>query len=99
MSRRGASASLEFGRILQPRKIAIAQIGTLISSTDPHQKCSRRNPPAIGPRATAAPVTADQMPIAWARSLASVNTFDRIASVVGKIRAAPMPIRARAAIS
>ena len=45
------------------------------------------------------PLTALQMPIALARSRLSVNTLVMIASVAGKIAAAPMPISARAPIS
>ena len=52
-----------------------------------------------GPRATAMPVQADQMPMAAARSLRSVKTLTRIASVAGKTNAAPMPISARAPMS
>ncbi|CAB4931709.1 unannotated protein [freshwater metagenome] len=66
---------------------------------EPHQKCSRSNPPTIGPIATATPTIAVQMPIAAARSFGSVNTLTMIASVAGKISAAPMPINARAPMS
>ena len=79
-------------------KSAIAQIGTLTKNTDPHQKCSSRKPPAIGPRRRRR-----RRQRTRCRSLgalrASVNTFVRIASVAGKIRAAPMPIDGCAAIS
>ena len=74
-------------------------IGTLMKNTDPHQKFSSSQPPVIGPAATAMPLTALQMPIALARSPGSVNTLVRIASVAGKISAAPMPISARPTIS
>ena len=49
--------------------------------------------------ATASPETADQTPIAMARSRATVNTLLSMASVAGYTRAAAAPIRARAAIS
>ena len=74
-------------------------IGTLTRSTEPHQKCSSSQPPVTGPRATLRPLVADQMPIALARSIGSGKTLTRIASVAGKISAAPMPIAPRAAIS
>ena len=74
-------------------------IGTLTKNTEPHQKCSSSQPPVIGPAATAIPATALQMPIAFARSLGSRNMLVMIASVAGKISAAPMPIRARPTIS
>ena len=53
----------------------------------------------IGPTATPSPLIAPQMPIAFARSPRSVNTFVMIESVAGKISAAPMPMTARTAIS
>ncbi|CAB4323707.1 unannotated protein [freshwater metagenome] len=53
----------------------------------------------MGPNATAAPETADQAPMALARSVGSVNTLVRMASVAGKTSAAPIPIAARAAMS
>jgi len=68
-------------------------------NTDPHQKCSSRKPPAIGPKATAMPDTADQMPIAFARSTGSVKRLVMIASVAGKTSAAPTPIAPRQKIS
>ena len=52
----------------------------------------------IGPAATPIPLTALQMPIALARSRGSGKTFVMIASVAGKIAAAPTPISARARI-
>jgi len=45
------------------------------------------------------PVVAPHTPIALARSTRSVNTFDKIESVLGKMIAAPAPITARAAMS
>ena len=79
--------------------MAMMAIGTLIRKTEPQEKCSRSHPPEMGPSATPTPVTAVQMPIAAARSRASVKTLTAIASVVGKMSAAPTPIAARAAIN
>ena len=45
------------------------------------------------------PTTPDQMPIATARSAASVKTLVRIDNVAGMMNAAPPPMTARAAIS
>ena len=56
-------------------------------------------PPLIGPNATAIPETADQTPIALARSTGSRKTSITIANVAGKIAAAPMPIAPRAMIN
>ena len=78
---------------------ATAITGTLTRKTEPQKKCSSRKPPLTGPRATARPLVAAQMQMAIARCRASVNTFTRIASVAGKISAAPTPIAARQAIS
>ena len=49
--------------------------------------------------ATATPTIADHTPIAAARSLGSVKTLTKIAKVAGKIKAAPMPMSARAPMS
>ena len=69
-----------------------------MKNTEPHQKCSSSQPPVIGPAATATPLTALQMPIALARSPGSRNMLVMIASVAGKISAAPTPISARPTI-
>ncbi len=73
--------------------------GTLTMNTEPHQKCSSSQPPVTGPSATLSPAVAAQIEIAVARSAGRVNTLTRIASVAGKMRAAPTPISARAPIS
>jgi hypothetical protein len=65
----------------------------------PHQNCSSSAPPVIGPKATARPVLAPHRPIALARAARSRNTWVRIDSVVGKTAAAPIPVKARAAMS
>ena len=73
--------------------------GTFTMNTEPQKKCSSRNPPVTGPKATASPLVAAHTAMAIARWPASVNTFTSSASVAGKIRAAPTPIAARQAIS
>ena len=78
---------------------ATAMTGTLIISTEPHQKCSSSQPPVTGPRATATPAVAAQMAMAIARSLGAGKTLTRMASVAGNISAAPTPIAARQAMS
>ena len=72
--------------------------GTLIRNTDPHQKCSNRKPPRIGP--SAAPTTANdpQTAIAKLRSRSTVKVTRTRASVAGIIAAAPTARNARAAI-
>ncbi len=57
--------------------------GTLTRNTELQVKCRSSAPPVTGPIATARPDTADQMPIAVARSRGLVNTLLRIASVAG----------------
>ena len=76
----------------------MAMIGTLIRKTEPHQKCSSRKPPSNGPRATAPPTAAAQMPMALPRSSGGKITV-MIDSVTGSTEAPPMPISARATIS
>ena len=92
MSRRGAPASFDSGTMITVATSATITTGTLTKKIEPHQKCSSSQPPLTGPAATAMPVTALQMPIALARSLGSRNTFVMIASVAGKMSAAPIPI-------
>ena len=60
----------------------------------PHQKCSKSQPPTIGPMAIPTPVVAPQSPMALARSPRSVKTFTRSERVDGNIRAAPRPMTA-----
>jgi hypothetical protein len=57
--------------------------------------------PAAGdrPDGDAEPATPAQAAMAWARSLGSVNRFVMIDRVAGMTKAAPTPMRARAAIS
>ncbi len=73
-------------------------IGTLTSSTDPHQNHDSSNPPTGGPRMNPSPPTPDQMPMAWTCSSAG-NTDVMIDRVPGMSIAAPTPITARAATS
>ena len=65
---------------------------------EPHQKWSSRKPPTTGPSATPRPAVAAQMPMAIARSRASVKTLISSESVAGMMNAAPAPMTARAAI-
>lgn len=92
MSRRSAFGSLDSGTNTHCNSSATMTIGTLMRNTEPHQKCSSKKPPVTGPNATAAPDTADHTPIDFARSTGSRNTSMRIASVLGKTSAAPIPI-------
>ncbi len=51
------------------------QIGRLIQNTPRQPTVSMSKPPTMGPRASAAPNTAPQMPIARARSVGSTKTW------------------------
>ena len=97
-STRGAAGSRDVGTKSCPPTRATTTTGTLTRKTEPHQKCSRSQPPVTGPMATAMPAVADQMAMAWARSRRSVNTLVMIESVAGMISAAPMPMIARVAM-
>ena len=66
----------DVGTRKRPAMIAPITIGTFTMNTEPHQKCSSRNPPATGPSAIATPATPDQRPIAT-RSLARVGEHVR----------------------
>src|SRR5713226_4630849 len=95
----GVEGSLEEGTAMAMSPATTTATGTMNRNTLPHQKCPSSHPPTIGPVATPTPVVAPHSPIALARSLRSVNTFAIRDSVDGKIPAAPMPMKARAAIS
>ncbi len=69
-------------------------IGTLTRNTDPHEKCSSRNPLATGPIAAPAPEMPAHTAIALPRSCRG-NTLVRIDSVAGMTNAAPKPMIAR----
>ena len=97
-SKRAIDVSFELGTNSPISTRATTTTGTLIISTEPHQKCSSNQPPVTGPRATARPAVAAHTAMATARSLATVKTLTRIASVAGNISAAPTPIAARHAI-
>jgi len=99
MSSRSAFGSLDSGTNTHCNSSAVMTMGTLMRNTEPHQKCSSKKPPVTGPNATAAPDTADHTPIDFARSTGSRNTSMRIASVLGKTSAAPIPINPRPMIS
>jgi hypothetical protein len=71
----------------------------LIRNTEPHQKCSSRNPPSTGPSEIPPIITALQNAIAFDRWAGSWNRFRISASVDGISVAPPMPRTARAAIS
>ncbi|GGR86104.1 hypothetical protein GCM10010252_25960 [Streptomyces aureoverticillatus] len=70
----------------------------MIRKTEPHQKCSSRNPASTGPAAIPTPADVEKIPIAAARA-GPVNVHIRMAIMAGVISALPTPIAARAAIS
>ena len=78
--------------------MASVQIGTLTRNTDPQEKCSSSSPPPSGPTTIPSPDTPAHTPMARARSR-PVKTLVRIDSVVGKMKAPPIPISPRQTIS
>ena len=95
----GVAGSRDVGTNNTPPRNVTAATGAITTNTLPHQKCSSSQPPVIGPNATPSPVIAPHSPIARARSPRSVYKLEMIASVAGKINAAPTPITARTATS
>ncbi len=91
--------SRDVGTTRQMAIMAATITGTFTRNTKPQKKCSSRKPPVTGPSATARPLVAAQIEMAVARSRASGKPFTRIASVAGKINAAPIPMAALQAIS
>lgn len=77
---------------------AAAPIGRLIQNTPRQPTVSMSKPPTMGPRASAAPNTAPQMPIARARSVGSTKTWLMIANATGFIIEAPTACINRAAM-
>ena len=82
-SNRPSCACRDSGSSHQPAASATSATGTLTRKTEPQLKCCSRIPPETGPSATASPDTPDQMPIAVARSRASVKTLVSRARVAG----------------
>ena len=74
-------------------------MGTLTRKMEPYQKCSSSAPPVMGPKATAMPEVAPQMPSAFCRSDGSSKMLVRMARLAGKMNAAATPMSARVAIS
>ena len=98
LSTGGVSGSDDSGTSGLAASNAIATIGRLTRKTEPHEKWSRRSPPATGPIATPIPETPAQMEIAFARSRFG-NTFVRTERVDGMMNAAPKPMTPRPAIN
>ena len=74
-------------------------IGTLTRKIDPHQKCSSRMPPVIGPMPMPMADTPAHTPMALPRSSGLVKTLVMIDNVDGMMNAPPTPISARVAMS
>src|SRR3546814_8504576 len=49
-SRRGRAGSLDSGTSRYPRTSPMRRIGMFTMKIEPHQKCSSKKPPVIGPR-------------------------------------------------
>ena len=98
-SKRDGARSRDSRRTSWPATSATTTSGSLARNTEPQAKCSSSHPPVTGPIATESPVTADQTPIAVARSRAPGKAVISSASVAGKISAAAAPMSARAVTS
>ena len=69
--------------------------GTLSKKTEPHQKCSKKKPPTVGPAAAPMTATEPQMPMAVLRSTSSGKVRRISARLDGIMMAAPQPKKAR----
>jgi hypothetical protein len=78
---------------------ASSPTGMLIQKIERQPTDSTRPPPTTGPSARLRPIVAPHMPIAWARSRASVNTLRMIDMATGLSIEAPTPWSMRKAIS
>ena len=99
MSRAAASGSFEVGTTRATPIAAAAATGAMAMKMLAQLNCSSSQPPTIGPVAMATPAIAPHSPMARARSLLSVKTFEISDSVAGNAIAAPSPITDRAAMS
>ena len=86
------------GAMVMVPMTAIITTGRLMRNTEPHQKCSKRNPPMTGPEAAPRVAVAPQIPMAVLRSCTSVKVVRNSDKVAGIMVAAPMPKSARAAM-
>ena len=93
----GAGSRLS-GTSLMPRSSATIATGTLIRKTELHEKTSRSNPPARGPRPMPMAAVPAHTPMARPRSSRG-KTLVMIDSVAGMISAAPRPMRTRSTMS
>ncbi len=94
----GAAGSLDVGMRNTPATSPSTTIGTLMRNTACQEKFSTRNPPSSGPSTPASPAVADHRPMALPRS-STGNTTVMIDSVAGMMKAPPMPMNARVAMS
>lgn len=78
--------------------IAATAIGTLIRKIEPHQKCSSRTPPIVGPATTPTIATVDHAAIAL-RCSSGGNTVNSNDNVLGISSEPPTPISPRQAIN
>nr|BFF24982.1 hypothetical protein GCM10025732_29470 [Glycomyces mayteni] len=79
--------------------ITAIDTGAAMRNTEPHQKCSRSQPPMIGPAAAPAENPEAQIAMANLRWRPSSKRFRMSASVVGMSVAPARPRNARAAMS
>src|SRR5260370_28368411 len=94
-SKREGFSSRELGSRRTLAASATAIRGILTRNIECQEKCCNSAPPLTGPITTASPDTADQMPMAVARSPRSVKIDDSSASVAGETTAAETPMIAK----
>ena len=97
--RSSARSGAACGSIQTPPRRQSTASGTLTRKIDDQPKCARRAPDSSGPTAAPAPLAPDQMAKAVVRSAGRRKRTETSASVDGVSRAAPTPVRARAATS
>ncbi|SMY12195.1 hypothetical protein BJEO58_01789 [Brevibacterium jeotgali] len=93
------SGSLDSGISHRPSARSGMRTGTASSSTEPHQKCSSRTPPTMGPSAAPPENPAAHTAIAVRRSVGSAKTLRMIDRVAGISIAPKNPSAARATMS
>ena len=98
ISIRASPSPRDSGTKARPATMTMAITGRLIRNTDPHQKCSSRNPPTSGPTAAPPVAPADQTAMARVRCSGCRKTSRRIDSVEGMMVAPNNPRKTRAAI-
>ena len=84
MSNGPGEASFDSGTTIGASTRNTPRTGTAIRNTEPHQKCSSRKPPTIGPSAAPPEKAAAQMAMAsrrWLRSAKMLRSNDNVEGI------------------